>query len=104
MIYDGLMERLVFITLQMTTPHSCLHNLNELMENRHYDLKMRLKWSKHNQMMANPAKFLFMMLSRATVNHSIEMLIKKKASSKSVTLLGLTIHKVLSFYILISDL
>ena len=55
-------------------------------------------------MMANPGKFQFMLLSKTVVNHLIEILNEKIASSKSVKLSRLTINNKLNFAIHISNL
>ena len=44
------------------------------------NLEIVLKWFQDNQMMANLGKFQFMILSKTTVDHSIEILDKKRAS------------------------
>ena len=58
---------------------------------------------KDNQMMANPGKFQFMILSKNTIDHSI---VKKNKTmpSKSVKLLGLNIDNKLNFGIHINNI
>ena len=50
---------------------SCAKSVNDAIENLQSDLKITLKWFKDNQMMANPGKFQFMILSKNTINKSI---------------------------------
>ena len=54
--------------------------------------------------MANLEKFQFMILSKTTVNHAIEILALEMPSSKSMKLFRLTIGKKLNFDIHINDL
>ena len=75
------------------TIESCARSVKDVIENLQSDLKIELKWFKDNQMMANPRKFQFMILSKNTINKSILKNNKKIESSKSVKLLGLTIDK-----------
>ena len=67
-------------------------------------LKIALTWFKDNQMMANPGKFQFMILSKNTINKSIVINNKTIESSKSVKLLGLTIDNKLNFGIHINNI
>ena len=48
--------------------YSCAKSVNDVIENLQSDLKIALKWFKDNQMMANPGKFQFMILSKNTIN------------------------------------
>ena len=73
------------------TIYSCAKSVNVVMENLQSDLKIALKWFKDNQMMANPGKFQFMILSKNSINKSIIINNKTIESSKSVKLLGLNI-------------
>ena len=50
---------------------SCAKSVNDVIENLQSDLKIVLKWFKNNQMMANPGKFQFMILSKNTINQLI---------------------------------
>ena len=52
------------------TIYSCTKSVN-IIENLQSDPKIVLKWFIDNQMMANPAKFQFMSLSKNTINKSI---------------------------------
>ena len=51
--------------------YSCPNSVNDVIENLQSDLKIVLKWLKNNQMRANLGKFLFMILSKNTINKSI---------------------------------
>ena len=84
--------------------YSCTKSVNDVMENLQSDLKIALKWFKDNQMMANPGKFPFMILSKNTINKSIVINNKMIESSKSVKLLGLTIDNKLNFGIHINNI
>ena len=42
------------------TLYNYAQSINEIIENLHYYLKIVLKWSKYNQMMANPGNFQYM--------------------------------------------
>ena len=84
--------------------YSCTKSVNDVMENLQSDLKIALKWFKDNQMMANPGKFPFMILSKNTINKSIVINNKMIESSKSVKLLGLTIDNKLNFGIHINNM
>ena len=86
------------------TIYSCAKSVNNAIENLQSDLKIALKWFKDNQVMANPGKFQFMILSKNTINKSIIMSIKTIESSKSVKLLGLIIDNKLNFGIHINDI
>ena len=79
------------------TIYSCAKSVNDVIENLQSDLKIALKWFKYNQMMANPGKFQFMILSKNTINKSITISNKTIESSKSVKLLGLIIDNKLNF-------
>ena len=50
------------------TIYSCANSVNDVIENLQSDLKMALKWFNDNQMMANPGKFQFMILSKYIIN------------------------------------
>ena len=52
------------------TIYSCAKSVNDVIENLQSDLKIA-KWLKDNQMMANPGKFQFMILSKNTINKSV---------------------------------
>ena len=54
-----------------STIYSCAKSINDVIENLQSDLKIALKWFKENQMMANPGKFQFMILSKNAINKSI---------------------------------
>ena len=86
------------------TIYSCAKSVNDVIENLQSDLKIVLKWFKDNQMMANPGKFQFMILSKNTINKSIVIGNKTIESSKSVKLLGLTIDNKLNFGIHINNI
>ena len=86
------------------TIYSCAKSVNDVIENLQSDLKIALKWFKDNQMMANPGKFQFMILSKNTINKSIVIGNKTIESSKSVKLLGLTIDNKLNFGIHINNI
>ena len=86
------------------TIYSCAKSVNDVIENLQSDLKIALKWFKDNQMMANPGKFKFMILSRNTINKSIAKDNKAIESSKSVKLLRLTIDNKLDFGIHINNI
>ena len=79
------------------TIYSFAKSINDVIENFQSDLKIALKWFKDNQMMANPEKFQFMILSKNTINKSIVINNKTIESSKPVKLLGLTIDNKLNF-------
>ena len=57
-----------------------------------------------NQMIANPGKFQFMILSKNKTNKSIVINNKTIESSKSVKLLGLTIDNKINFGIYINNI
>ena len=86
------------------TIYSCAKSVNDVIENLQSDLKIALKWFKDHQMMANPGKFQFMILSKNTINKSIVINNKTIESLKSVKLLGLTIDNIFNFGILINNL
>ena len=86
------------------TIYSCAKSVNDVIENLQSDLKIALKWFKDNQMMANPGKFQFMILSKNTINQSIVINNKTIESLKSVKLLGLTIDNKLNFEIHINNI
>ena len=86
------------------TIYSCAKSVNDVIENLQSDLKVVLKWFQDNQMMANPGKFQFMILSKNTINKSIVIGNKTIESSKSVKLLGLTIYNKLNFGIHINNI
>ena len=73
------------------------------MENLQSDLMIALKWLKNNEMMANPEKFQYMVLSKNTINKSIAINNKTNESSKSLKLLGLTIDNKLNYGIHINN-
>ena len=73
------------------------------MENLQSDLMIALKWLKDNEMMANPEKFQYMILSKNTINKSIAINNKTNESSKSLKLLGLTIDNKLNYGIHINN-
>ena len=79
------------------TIYSCAKSVNNVIENLQSDLK-------DNQMMANPGKFQFMILSKNTINKSIVINNKIIESSKSVKLLGLTIDNTLNFGIHVNNI
>ena len=83
---------------------SCARSVNDVTENLQFDLKIVFKWFKDDQMMANPEKFRFMILSKNTINKSIVINNKTIESSKSVKLLGLTIDNKLNFGIHINNI
>ena len=86
------------------TIYSCAKSVNDVIENLQSDLKIVLKWFKDNQMMANPGKFQFMILSKNTINKSIVIGNKTIESSKSMKLLRLTIDNKLKFGIHINNI
>ena len=86
------------------TIYSCAKSVNDVIENLQSDLKIALKWFKDHQMMANPGKFQFMILSKNTINQSIVINNKTIESLKSVKLLGLTIDNKLNFGIHINNI
>ena len=86
------------------TISSCTKSISDVIENLQSDLKLALTWFKYNQMMANPGKFQFMILSKTEIYQSIDILNKNIASSTSVKLLGLTIGNKLNFDCHINDL
>ena len=86
------------------TIYRCAKSVNDVIENLQSDLKIALKWFKDNQMMANPGKFQFMILSKNTINKSLATDNKVIESSKSVKLLRLTIHNKLDFGIHINNI
>ena len=86
------------------TMYSCVKSVNDVIENLQSDLKIALKWFKDNQMMANPGKFQFMILSKNKINKSIVINNKTIESSKSVKLLGLTTDNKLNFGIHINNI
>ena len=57
--------------------YSCAKSVSDVIENLKSDLKIALNWFKDNQMMANPGKFQFMILSKNTINQSIVINNKK---------------------------
>ena len=79
------------------TIYSCTKSVSDVNENLQSYLKIALKWFKDNQMMADPGKSQFMILSKNTINKSIVIDNKTIESSKSVKLLGLTIDNKLNF-------
>ena len=84
--------------------YSCAKSVSDVIENLKSDLKIALNWFKDNQMMANPGKFQFMILSKNTINQSIAINNKTIESLKSVKLLGLTIDNKLNFGIHINNI
>ena len=86
----GSLKKLIFTILPTTAPYSCAKSPNDVIENLQSNLRIPLKWFKDNQMMANPGKFQFMILSKNTLNKLIVINNKTIESSKSVKLLGLT--------------
>ena len=86
------------------TIYSCVKSVNDVIEDLQSDLKIALKWFEDNQMMANPGKFQFRILSKNTINKSIVINNKTIESSKSVKLLGLTIDNKLNFGIHINNI
>ena len=86
------------------TIYSSAKLVNNVIENLQSDLKIALKWLKDNQVMANPGKFQFMILSKNTINKSFVIDNKTIESSKSVKLLGLTIDNKLNFGIHINNI
>ena len=70
---------------------SCAKSVHNGIENLQSDLKVALNWFRDNQIMANPEKFQFTILSNKTINQSIVRNNKTIEPSKSVKLLGLTI-------------
>ena len=84
--------------------YSCAKSVSDAIENLKSDLKIALNWFKDNQMMANPGKFQFMILSKNTINQSIVINNKTIESLKSVKLLGLTIDNKLNFEIHINNI
>ena len=79
------------------TIYSSARSVNDVIEKLQSDLKIALKLFKDNQMMANPRKLQFMILSKNTISKSIVINNKTIESSKSVKLLGLTIDNKLNF-------
>ena len=53
------------------TIYSCAKSVKNVIENLQSDLKIALNWFENNQMMANPGKLQFMILSKNTLNQSI---------------------------------
>ena len=86
------------------TIYSCAKSINDVTENLQSDMKIVLEWFKDNQMMANPGKFKFMILSKNTINKSIVIDKKTIESSKSIKRLGLTIDNKLNFGIHINNI
>ena len=86
------------------TIYSCAKSVSVVIENLQSDLKIALKWLEDNQMMANPGKFQFMILSKNTINKAFVIDIKTIELSKSVKLLGLTIDNKLNFGIHINNI
>ena len=86
------------------TIYSCTKSVNDVIENLQSDLKIALKWFKDNQMLANPGKFQFMILSKNKTDQSIVIDNKTIESSKSAKLLELTIDKKLNFGIHINNI
>ena len=80
------------------TIYNYAKSVNDVIEN------LQSKWFKDNQMMANPGKFQFMILSKNTINKSIVIGNKTIESSKSVKLLGLTIDNKSNFGIHINNI
>ena len=86
-----------------STIYSCAKSVNGIIENIQADLKIALKWFQDNQMMANPGKLQFTILSKKTINKSIVIDNKTIESLKSVKLLGSTIDNKLNFGIHINN-
>ena len=61
------------------------------------DVKIVLKLFKDNKFFTNPVKFEFMILSKITVNHSIVILRRRIAPSKSVKLFKLNLDEKTKF-------
>ena len=53
------------------TKYSFAKSVNDVIENPQSYLKIAFKQFKDNQMMSNPEKFQFMILSKNTINKSI---------------------------------
>ena len=87
-----------------STIYSCVKSVNDVIENLQSDLKIELKWFKYNEMMVNPGKFQFMILSKNTISKSFVINNKTIESSKSVKLFGLTIDNKLNFGIRINNI
>ena len=102
----GSLKKLLFAILLTTTPYTAAPNqFNFVIENLQSDLKIALKCFEDNQMMLNPGKFQFMILSKNnTINKSYVIDNKTIESSKSVKLLGLTMDKELNFRIHINNI
>ena len=87
------------------TIYSCAKSVKNVIENLQSNLKIALNWFEDNQMTANPGKLQFMILSKNTLNQSINqsIVIKNKTieSSKSLKILTLTIDNKFNFGILI---
>ena len=71
-----------------STIYSCARSIKDVIDNLQSDLKITSKWFKDNQMMANPGKFQFMILSKNIINKSIVINNKTVELSKSLKLLG----------------
>ena len=54
--------------------HTGAKSVINVIENLQTDLMIVLNWFKDNQMMDNPGKFQFMILSQNTINQSINQL------------------------------
>ena len=68
------------------------------------NLEIALNWYKDIEMIANPGKFQFIILSKNTVSHSIVIKKKMLESQKSVKLLGLSMNNKLNFRIHINNI
>ena len=86
------------------TIYSCAKSVNDVMQNLQSDLKIVLNWLKDNQMMDNPIKFQFMILSKNKINQWIVINYKMTESSKFVKPLGLTINNKFNFGIHINNI
>ena len=100
----GSLKNDIFNFADDNTIYSCAKSVNDIIENLQSVLKISLKWFKDNQMMTNPGKFQFMILSKNAINKSIVIDNKTIESSKSVKLLGLTIDNKLNFGIHIKNI
>ena len=101
----GSFKKLIFaIFAEGNIIYSCAKSVNVVIENLQSDLKIVLKWFEDNQMMANPGKFQFIILSKNLINKLFVIDNKTIKSSKSVKLLGLTIDNKLNFGININSI
>ena len=86
------------------TPYVCGPSLDYVIKSLQNTLSDVLKWCKYNSLVANPAKFQFILPGSPNIDISIEVNCQCITNSKVVKLLGILIDDKLTFYPHIQDL